>query len=119
MQVLWQDFLPKQRHCLSSTPASALYVRTSRSLERRGIEQVLDCASPADCLEHGGPLAGESCCVLSSIQHEKDQNIRIRELQADEIRTIVGGKEHPPVWIFAAIEVWSRLWPATIVGKRS
>lgn len=45
--------------------------------------------------------------------------IQIRELQADEIRTMVGGNEHPPVWIFAAIEVWSRLWPATVVGRRS
>ena len=32
---------------------------------------------------------------------------------------MVGGNRHPPVWIFAAIEVWSRLWPATIVGRRS
>ena len=44
--------------------------------------------------------------------------LHIQELQADEIRTMVGGNGHP-VWIFAAIEVWSRLWPATIVGKRS
>ena len=22
-------------------------------------------------------------------------------------------------WIFVAIEVWSRLWPATVVGRRS
>jgi IS1 family transposase len=40
------------------------------------------------------------------------------ELQADEIRTIVGGKEQP-IWIFTMIEVWSRLWPSTIVGRRS
>ena len=40
------------------------------------------------------------------------------ELQADEIKTIVGGKQEP-VWIFAVIEVWSRLWPSTVVGKRS
>ncbi|MCZ6490003.1 MAG: hypothetical protein O7A06_05680, partial [Acidobacteria bacterium] len=45
--------------------------------------------------------------------------IQIRELQADEIRARVGGNGHPHVWIFAAIEVWSRLWPATVVGKRS
>jgi transposase-like protein len=45
--------------------------------------------------------------------------IQIRELQADEIRAMVGGNGHPHVWIFAAIEVWSRLWPATVVGKRS
>jgi transposase-like protein/IS1 family transposase len=40
------------------------------------------------------------------------------ELQADEIKTIVGGKEQP-IWVFAVIEVWSRLWPSTVVGKRS
>ena len=40
------------------------------------------------------------------------------ELQADEIKTIVGNKEQP-MWIFAVIEGWSRLWPSTVVGKRN
>jgi hypothetical protein len=40
------------------------------------------------------------------------------ELQADEIKTIVGGKKQQ-IWVFAVIEVWSRLWPSTVVGKRS
>ena len=40
------------------------------------------------------------------------------ELQADEIRTIIGSREQA-IWIFAVIEVWSRLWPSTVVGKRS
>jgi transposase-like protein/IS1 family transposase len=44
--------------------------------------------------------------------------LSVVELQADEIKTIVGGKEQP-IWIFAVIEVWSRLWPSTVVGKRS
>src|SRR5215467_13043426 len=30
------------------------------------------------------------------------------ELQADEIRTIVGNKEQP-IWVFVVIDVWSRL----------
>ena len=51
--------------------------------------------------------------------HQRITQIRISELQADEIRTIVGGKAQSPVWIFAAIEVGSRLWPSTVVGKRS
>ena len=51
--------------------------------------------------------------------HEKTTQLRISELQADEICTLVGGKNLPPVWIFAAIEVWSRLWPSTVVGKRN
>ncbi len=44
--------------------------------------------------------------------------LTVTELQVDEIRTIVGGKEHP-TWIFVSIDVWSRLWSSTIVGRRS
>jgi hypothetical protein len=40
------------------------------------------------------------------------------ELQADEIKTIVGSNEQP-IWVFAVIDVWSRLWPSTVVGSRS
>jgi hypothetical protein len=40
------------------------------------------------------------------------------EFQADDIRTITQGKQQP-TWIFAAIEVWSRLWASTVVGRRS
>ena len=36
------------------------------------------------------------------------------ELQADDIRTILGGKEQP-VWVFAVIDFWYRLWPSTVV----
>ena len=42
----------------------------------------------------------------------------VEELQADEIRAFVGGKTGP-TWIFVAIEVWSRLWPSTVTGRRS
>ena len=44
--------------------------------------------------------------------------LNVTELQADEMRTMVGGKEQP-IWIFVSIDVWSRLWPSTIVGRRS
>ena len=40
------------------------------------------------------------------------------ELQADEIRSFAGSKDRT-TWIFAAIEVGSRLWPSTVVGRRS
>ena len=42
----------------------------------------------------------------------------VRELQADELRAFVGSKTQP-AWIFVAIEVSSRLWPATVTGRRS
>jgi transposase-like protein/IS1 family transposase len=56
-----------------------------------------------------------------SCRRFNDQRIAtpaVAELQADEIRTIVGSKKQP-MWIFTTIDVWSRLWPATVVGRRS
>ena len=50
--------------------------------------------------------------------HQGMNGFRATELQADEIRTIIQGKQQP-TWIFAAIEVWSRLWASTVVGRRS
>ena len=40
------------------------------------------------------------------------------ELQADEICTFVGTKKKP-MWIFVAIEVWSRMWISKVVGSRN
>jgi IS1 family transposase len=34
------------------------------------------------------------------------------------MRTMVGGKD-PALWIFVSIDVWSRLWPSTVVGRRN
>jgi transposase-like protein/IS1 family transposase len=58
--------------------------------------------------------AGASRCF----NDHKIAGIAITELQVDEIRTIIHDQEQP-IWIFAAIEVWSRLWPSTVVGRRS
>ncbi len=38
------------------------------------------------------------------------------EVQADEIRAFVGSKERP-TWVFARMEVWSRLWTGVQVGR--
>jgi transposase-like protein len=48
----------------------------------------------------------------------KMRKLSIAELQADEIQTIIGGKKQP-IWIFVVLDVWSRLWPSTVVGNRS
>jgi hypothetical protein len=49
---------------------------------------------------------------------QETTGFRATELQADEIRTITQGKQQP-IWIFASIEVWSRLWSSIVVGRRS
>ena len=40
------------------------------------------------------------------------------ELQLDELRTHVGEKSKPS-WIYTSVEVWSRLWTAVHVGRRT
>jgi IS1 family transposase len=57
-----------------------------------------------------------ACCRRFSSTNV--EGLEIHELQADEIRTMAGGKKQP-VWIFTSIDVWSRLWPSTVVGRRS
>ena len=59
--------------------------------------------------------AGEFC---GRFNDQKMTGLRVEELQADEIRSIVGSKQQP-IWIFVSIDVWSRLWPSTVVGRRS
>ncbi|MCP4005016.1 MAG: transposase [bacterium] len=40
------------------------------------------------------------------------------ELQLDEINTFLQSRKQQ-TWVFAGIDVWSRLWPATLVGSRT
>jgi IS1 family transposase len=40
------------------------------------------------------------------------------ELQLDELNTFLGNRKQQ-AWVYAGIEVWSRLWPATLVGPRT
>ncbi len=46
------------------------------------------------------------------------KNVTVRELQADELRTFIDSKKNEK-WVFAALEVGSRLWLSTVVGRRS
>ena len=57
-----------------------------------------------------------ACCRWFNDQVIKD--LEITELQADELRTFVGGKART-AWVFTAIDVWSRLWVSSKIGRRS
>ena len=56
--------------------------------------------------------------VCRRFNHRRTTGFVATELQADEIRSFTGGKTRP-TWVFAAIEVGSRLWTSTVVGRRS
>lgn len=48
--------------------------------------------------------------------HVMTRGYELKELQADEIRTFLGQKDHP-TWIFSAVKVLSRLWASTVAGR--
>ena len=56
--------------------------------------------------------------VCRGFNQRRTTGFGVEELQADEIRSFAGGKTRL-TWIFVAIEVWSRLWPSTVVGRRN
>ncbi len=56
--------------------------------------------------------------VAATFNDRRIRDFDLLELQADEIRTFVQSKKHVR-WIFAAMEVSSRLWTSTVVGRRS
>ncbi len=58
----------------------------------------------------------EEMCLRFNKKNLK--GFELKEFQADEIRAFVGEKEEV-VWIFAGTEVSTRLWPGTVVGRRS
>ena len=56
--------------------------------------------------------------VCRGFNQRRTAGFVVEELQADGIRSFTGGKTRL-TWIFVAIEVWSRLWPSTVTGRRS
>ena len=46
------------------------------------------------------------------------RGFEILELQADELCTFIG-RTRSTVWLFATIEVCSRLWAGSVLGRRS
>jgi IS1 family transposase len=59
-----------------------------------------------------------ACQATGKFNDHKLKSAELIELQADEIRTFAGTKKKA-IWIFVAIEVWSRLWISKVVGSRN
>ena len=46
-------------------------------------------------------------------------SVTARRINSDRHKHPFTGGKTRPTWVFAAIEVWSRLWTSTVVGRRS
>ena len=56
--------------------------------------------------------------VAERFNRQMLRDFEVIELQADELYTFIGSKSRP-TWLFATIEVCSRLWASSLVGRRS
>ncbi len=59
-----------------------------------------------------------ACQAAGEFNNQNLKDLELIELQADEICTFTRTKKKP-VWIFVAIEVWSRIWISKVVGNRN
>ncbi len=59
-----------------------------------------------------------ACQALGDFNDLMLKGFELVELQADEICTFAGTKKKS-IWIFVAIEVWSRIWISRVVGSRN
>ncbi len=59
-----------------------------------------------------------ACQAAGEFNNQNLKDLELIELQADEICTFAGTKKKP-MWIFVAIEVWSRIWISKVVGSRN
>ncbi len=56
--------------------------------------------------------------VAKEFNEHRLRGFLLQELQLDEIRTFLDRKKRP-IWMITVIEVWSRLWPSCVLGRRS
>ena len=56
--------------------------------------------------------------VTKQFSERRLRGFVLQELQLDEIRTFMDRKKRP-IWIITVIEVWSRLWPSCVLGRRN
>ena len=59
-----------------------------------------------------------ACQVAGKFNDHKLKGPELIKLQADEICTFAGTKKKS-IWIFVAIEIWSRMWISKVVGSRN
>lgn len=63
------------------------------------------------------PLPGKVGAHAARLNDERLRDFELIDLQADELRTVALGKKKP-IWVYTTLEVSSRLWPVSRVGRR-
>jgi hypothetical protein len=115
---LWEDILLDDQDTLLATPAPAPTLDEVATLSVDGMSKSAIARVKRIVWNTVHRWLERAAAWCRRFNDQKTKGLSVVELQADEIKTIVGSKKEP-IWIFAVIEVWSRRWPSTVVGKRS
>ena len=113
-----KDVLFDERHALLPSPTSKSYFRRGHRSQSRGCQHFLDSRIEGIAWNTVARWLEKAAQVCRRFNHTRIAGFAAEELQADEIRTFAGNKKTPS-WVFVTIEVWSRLWPSTVTGRRS
>ena len=111
MPELRKNILLEHRHTLLSTSTPACDLRSFDEVATLSVEGLNKSAIARVKQIAWNTVARWLEKAAHSCRRFNDRRIgalAVAELQADEIRTIVGSKKHP-IWIFTTIDVWSRL----------
>jgi IS1 family transposase len=115
---LRQDVWCDHRHAVQTASIFDGQVRPRRCDERRKDQQIGDC--PIEHLDWNtvARWLELAAALARKFNAAKLPSYALEELQLDELSTFLGNRKQK-TWVFASIEVSSRLWPATLVGPRA
>ena len=113
-----KDVLLDERHALLPSPTSKSYFRWVIALRVEGVSISAISRIKGIAWNTVARWLEKAAQVCRRFNHRRLAGFAAEELQADEIRTFAGNKKTPS-WVFVTIEVWSRLWPSTVTGRRS
>ena len=93
-------------------------IRPGREPARRGCEHVCDRPGHGPCPQSLARWLERASTAAKRFNQRMLRDFEIIELQADERCTFIGNKSRA-TWLCAAIEVCSRLWAGSVLGRRS
>ena len=118
LQDLLEDSQPEYGHRIQRTSLRSEGVRPGREPACGGPEYFCDGPRHGAFPRHHRPMAQRASSAAARFNWQMLRDFDAFELQADELYTFIGSKSRP-TWLFATIEVASRLWASSLVGRRS
>ena len=108
----------EQRDRVPRSSLQSTGVRPGREPTRRGRQHFCDRPSDGPFPHPIARWLERAATAAARFNHRMLRDFDIIELQADDLCTFIGSKRRT-LWLFATIEVSSRLWAGSVLGRRS